>query len=90
MPDGEMPQVPAGEMLQRPDGEKQQAPEGTISEWQEADAAGGQFGHFSGHRGGPENVTEQGTSPMSGGAAALIGISVLVLLAGILIAAKHR
>ncbi len=99
MPDGEMPQVPAGEMLQRPDGEKQQAPEGTISEWQEADAAGGQFGHFagerqpeeiSGHRGGPENVTEQGTSPVSGGAAALIGISVLVLLAGILIAAKHR
>ena len=99
MPDERTPQMPEEEMPQTPDGEKRQMPEGMISGWPETGEAGERPAHFAGERqpaetggrrGWPSDFAEQEASPVSGGTAALIGISVLALLAGILIAVKHR
>lgn len=95
MPDGELPGMPNGEEMDgMPDGEGPEKPG-----WQSADDTGERPDRFAqgtlrqtdggGYRGERNGIAEKETPPVSGGAA-LIGISVLALLAGVLIAVKHR
>ena len=95
MTDGELPGMPNGEEMDgMPDGERPEKPG-----WQSADDTGERSDRFAqgtlrqtdgGYRGERNGIAEKETPPVSGGAAALIGISALALLAGVLIAVKHR
>ena len=84
-PDGEMPQIPGGNF---PDDEMPQIPGGDFQDG--GNRRGDQFTQWGQNQDRTQDGSSGGTAAVSPGALISVGISVLFLLAGILIAFKFK